>query len=478
MEIIPAAAALTPPPSGQPPLINLAPRDVEALADELLAYHAHFAPLFHRSEQRAWALTYLQGQLADLERKSIEPMALALADGNVQAMQQFISLGAWDDAAVLQTHQHLVAETLGDADSGVLIIDGCDFPKQGRYSVGVARQWCGALGKVANCQASVVACYASQHGYTLLDRQLYMPKQWFTPAYQHRRERCGVPADLTFRTQPELAWELIQALHTRQVVPFEWVIGDEHFGNNPVLLDRIAAAQLCYLMEVPHTTLVWRERPATAVPPPNGKKGRRPQRPRLLADAPAATRVDDVASDGALRWRYYQIQEGAKGPLVAAFAFVRVVAVRDGLPGPDQWLVLRRSLGERPQLKTYLSNAPATTPHATLVRKSGMRWPVEATILECKSELGMDHYEVRGWVGWHHHMTMTLLAHHFLVRQRCRLGKKIGGIDGAASAAPVAGDAAQTRDRRRNGHSTHPVYPRSKSCGLLRPPQAAAAPAR
>jgi len=212
MDIIPSAAGLAPPPSGQPPVINLAPRDLTALADELVAYHAHFAPLGERSEQRQWALTYLHGQLLDLERKSIEPMALAHPDGNVQAMQQFISLGAWDDAAVLKTHQQLVSDTLGDPDSGVLILDGCDFPKQGTYSVGVARQCCGALGKVANCQASVVACYASQHGYTLVDRRLYMPKQWFSPAYQARRQRCGVPDDLAFQTQSELAWSLIKRL--------------------------------------------------------------------------------------------------------------------------------------------------------------------------------------------------------------------------------------------------------------------------
>jgi SRSO17 transposase len=444
MEIIPSAATLTPPPSARPPVINLAPRDVAALADDLVAYHAHFAPLFVRAEQRQWALTYLHGQLADLDRKSIEPMALALADGNVQAMQQFISVGAWDDAAVLKVHQQLVADTLGDPETGVLIIDGCDFPKQGTHSVGVARQWCGALGKVANCQASVLACYASQHGYTLVDRQLYMPEKWFTPAYQQRREKCGVPGDLTFQTQPELAWKLIERLHSEHVLRFAWVIGDEHFGNNPILLDRIARAQLSYFMEVPHDTLVWRERPETAVPPPSGKKGRPPQRPRLVADAPAPLRVDVVASDGALHWRYYQIQEGAKGPLVALFAFVRVVVVRDGLPGAEVWLVLRRSLGARAQLKTYLSNAPAATPPATLVGKSGMRWPVEASILECKSEVGMDQYEVRGWKGWHHHLTMTLLAHHFLVRQRCLGGKKIGRVDGAASAAPVAGGVAQT----------------------------------
>jgi SRSO17 transposase len=444
MHIIPSAANLAPPPSAQPPIINLAPRDVEALANELLAYQALFAHHFLRSEQRHWALAYLQGQLTDLDRKSIEPMALAHEDGNVQALQQFISLGAWEDAALLKTHRTLVADTLGDLESGVLILDGCDFPKQGNHSVGVARQWCGALGKVANCQASVVAAYASQHGYTLVERELYMPEKWFSPAYQDRRENCGVPADLTFQTQPEIAWELIKRLHTEKLLPFRWVIADEHFGNNPVLLDRIAAAQLIYFMEAPHNTLVWRERPATFVPPPSGKKGRPPQRVRLVAEAPAPSRVDEVASDPTLHWQVYQIQEGAKGPLIAEFARVRVVALRDGLPGPEVWLVLRRSLGEGGQLKTYLSNAPSTTPQSALAHTSGMRWPIEMAILESKSEVGMDQYEVRGWKGWHHHLTMTLLAHHFLVRQRCRMGKKIGRVDGAASAAVVAGSVTQT----------------------------------
>src|SRR5215210_2011684 len=205
MEHIFAAGSVVPPPSGRPPEHNLAPRDVEALADELVAYHAHFAPLFQRSEQRTWALAYLHGQLLELERKSIEPMALALDGGDVQAMQQFISQGAWDDDAVLERHQALVADTLGDADTGVLILDGCDFPKQGTHSVGVARQWCGALGKVANCQASVVACYASKHGYTLVDRRLYLHESWFTPEARARYERCGIPEDASFQTRPELA---------------------------------------------------------------------------------------------------------------------------------------------------------------------------------------------------------------------------------------------------------------------------------
>jgi SRSO17 transposase len=437
-----AAGSVVPPPSGRPPDHNLAPRDVAALADELVAYHAHFAPLFQRAEQRTWALAYLHGQLLDLERKSIEPMALALEGGNVQGMQQFISDGPWDDQRVLEQHQALVAETLGDPDTGVLILDGCDFPKQGTFSVGVARQWCGALGKVANCQASVVACYASHTGYTLVDRRLYLHKRWFSEEYRARWERCGIPEGTPFRTRPELAAELVTSLHRRGVLPFQWVTCDEQFGDQPELLDQIASLGLFYLAEVPHDTHVWVERPPTEVPA-RGKRGPAPRRERVRADAPSSVRVDVLAAQVApSQWQRSQIKEGAKGPLVAEFAFVRVVQVRNELPGEESWLVLRRSLGEQPALKTYLSNAPATTRKRTLVWASGMRWPVESAIEESKGEVGLDQYEVRGWVGWHHHTALSLLAHHFLVRQRCRMGKKICGVDGSAGACPAAGGLA------------------------------------
>lgn len=214
--------------------------------------------------------------MLDLERKSIEPMALE--GGNVQAMQQFISEGAWEDEPVLEAHRRLVAETLGDVETGVLVIDGCDFPKQGKESVGVARQYCGALGKVANCQASVVACYASDRGYTLVDRRLYLPQKWFSQEYAQRRHKCDVPAGVTFRTQPELAWEMIEGL--RGELPFGWVTFDEHFGDDPALLDRVDAAGLFYLAEVPHDTRVWLRRPRTQVPSAKGT-GRSPSREKL-----------------------------------------------------------------------------------------------------------------------------------------------------------------------------------------------------
>jgi SRSO17 transposase len=434
--------ATQPPPSAQPPTANLGARDVAALAEELAAYHAHFAPLFARAEQRRQAAHYLTGQLLDLERKSIEPMALALPGGNVQALQQFIGVGAWDDEAVLQRHQALVAETLGDPDTGVLIVDGCDFPKQGTHSVGVARQWCGALGKVANCQASVVAGYASARGYTLVDRRLYLPEKWFSADYRQRRQRCGVPADATFQTRPELAGDMITALRRRGALPFRWVTADEHFGVNTPFLDRVAALGLDYFVEVPQDTRVWLARPRTAVPPAK-PPGRPPRRERVQPGESAPVRVDQLAAQlPAGAWHAWTIKEGAKGPLVAKFACLRAVAVREYLPGPDVWVVLRRHLGDPGETKVYLSSAPASTSEETFVWLAGMRWPVESAILEAKSELGLDHYEVRGWVGWHHHTAMTLLAHHFLVRLRCRVGGKGAGPHRAAGPPAPAGHPA------------------------------------
>ena len=400
MEIALRAPDRLPPPSARPPLLGVTPDEVAALHDELLAYHAEFAALFRRAEQRYWALKYTEGQLLPLERKSIAPLADALDGGNVQAMQQFIGVGGWDDAAVLVKHQQLVAETLGEDDTGVLIIDGCDFPKQGRASVGVARQYCGPLGKVAHCQASVVACYASARGSALVDRRLYLPEEWLAEGHRAGRRRCGVPPETRFQTRTELAWAMVAGLHAQGALPFRWVTGDEHCGNTPVLLDRIADAGLAYCMEVPHNVRVWPTRPATAIPPPTGKKGAPATRLRLAPDAPAPLRVDALAAQlppGA--WRPALIQEGSKGPLVAEVAFVRAVAVRDGPPGPDVWVVFRRTLDAARELQAYLCNAAADTPRETLVWLLGLRWPVEQAIKEGKEELGLDHDAVRGWPG-------------------------------------------------------------------------------
>jgi SRSO17 transposase len=405
-----------------PPELELRPEEIEALAEELMDFHETFAELYYRVEQAHWGYKYLQGLMLPIERKSIQPMALGLEGGNVQAMQQFIGQGMWEDEKLLEKHRQLVDETLGEAD-GVYIIDGSEFPKKGEHSVGVARQWCGRLGKVDNCQAGVFGAYASRKGYTLVDRRLYLPDEWFDQAHQDRWHKCAIPEEVVFKTKPELALEMLATAVEEGHLRFAWVTCDEGFGANPAFLDGVDHLARWYLAEVPHDTRVWLHRPHTEVPPGSGQ-GHPPSRERLQPGQPAAQRVDEVAAslpDDA--WQPYRIKEGSKGPLVAEFACLRAVAVRDQLPGPEVWLILRRSLGDEPELKTYLSNAPADILISELVRVSGIRWPIETAIEECKGGLGMDHYEVRTWLGWHHHITLCLLAHHFLVRAQLRLKK-------------------------------------------------------
>jgi SRSO17 transposase len=341
----------------------------------------------------------------------------------VRAMQSFISEGQWNDERLLHQHWKEVEADLG-ADDGVLMVDGSDFPKQGVHSVGVKRQYCGELGKRANCQAGVFVGYVSLQGYTVLDRRLYVPTEWLTDdAYAARRQQCGLPPDLTFKTKPVLAQEMLAAVVKAQSLRCRWVVADEAFGGNPGFLEGVAALGLWYFTEVPHTTRVWRERPAIHVPPWRGR-GRRPQRARVVEGAPEARPVGEVAAAlPAEAWTRQTIKEGSQGPLVAEFAAMRVIAVRDTLPGPAVWLVLRRHL-ETGELKSYLCNAPVETVREKLVQMSGMRWPIETCFEDSKQLLGMGDYEVRSWTGWHHHMTLVILAHFFVVRMSLRLKKK------------------------------------------------------
>jgi SRSO17 transposase len=335
-------------------------------------------------------------------------------------MQQFIGQGRWQDERLLQKHGQLVNETLGE-DDGVYIVDESGFPKKGQHSVGVGRQWCGVLGKVENCQVGVFGAYASRQGYTLVDHRLFLPEDWFDDDHRERWEKCGIPEETTFQTKPEIALERLQAVVAHGSLRFRWVTCDELYGRSPDFLDGVAALDRWYLAEVPHNTRVWKTRPETAVPAWSGR-GPHPTKERLLPSEPEAQRVDEIAArlkpDA---WQPYLIKEGSKGPMVAQFAFLRGVAVRDELPGPDVWIVFRRGLSKDAELKVYLSNASLDTPVTELVRVAGLRWPVETAIEEGKDGLGMDHYEVRSWLGWHHHMTECLLAHHFLVRCQKRL---------------------------------------------------------
>lgn len=405
-----------------PPDCNLSPRDVEAFVDELAAYHAQFAAAFRRPEQFKWSGVYLNGLLGDPPRKSIEPIAL-WAGVNVRDLQHFIGQSRWSIEPVIDRHQRLINATLGE-DDAVALIDESGMVKQGEDSVGVGPQYCGAVGKVANSQVGVFLGYVSHRGYTLADGRLYLPEAWFDADHAEKRKRCGVPEDLTFKTKPVIALELLAETIKRGHLRFKWVAIDALYGDTPEFLDGVAKLDKWYFAEVACSTQVWRRRPAVVRPRGSGR-GRRPTRMRLRTPSHRPSRVDElVRRIPKAGWSRYTIKEGSKGPIICDFAFLRVTVVRKGLPGDQVWLVIRRNVDNPKEIKFYLSNAPAETDTTELVRVSGMRWPIEIAFKENKDEIGLDQYETRSWLGWHHHMTLSFLAHHFLVRVRVRLKER------------------------------------------------------
>jgi SRSO17 transposase len=419
-------ASRRPPASGRKPTDRMSTRDVTMSAEELQVFHRQFQPLFPRREQRDESLLYLCGQLSNLERKTIEPMVLSLLgpDPNaIRGLQQFIGQGEWDSAALMRHAQGLVSTWLGEED-GVVIVDGSGFPKQGKHSVGVARQYCGALGKIANCQEGVFLVYASRRSYAFVDERLYVPAEWFSDESRKRRKACGMPETLTFRTEPELGLEMITALVGRGVIPFRWVTCDESYGKIPAFLDGIAALDKWYLAEVPSDTRVWLRTPPIEPPGP-GLMGRPRTYPRVKRTAPRPLEMRALMVQlPRATWQRRKIQEGSKGPMIVELAFVRVTPVREELPGSRGWAIFRRTLGSQPETKFYLSNAPADCSKQELTRITGMRWPVETALEEGKGEVGLDHFETRTWQGWHHHMLQSFLAHLFLMHLRLLFQKK------------------------------------------------------
>ena len=400
------------------PECNLSEQDVKQFMDEMRNYAELFSPAFERTEQWEWSRAYLRGLLGDATRKNVERMALELGEKE-RSMQYFIGQSPWKAEPVFAIHQRLVAETLGEAD-GVVLIDESGVVKQGDDSVGVAAQYCGSVGKIANSQMGVYLGYASRKGYSLIEGQLFMPDAWFDDEHATKRAACGVPMEQKPQTKPEIGLELLKRALQRDSLPFRWVAADELYGDSPAFRDGVAALNKFYFTEIKCSTLIWRTRPEMYLPEWKGH-GRHPTRLRVRNLTDAHMKVDALAAlIPPTGWTTATIKEGSKGPIVCDFAFLRVIEARKNLPGPEVWLIIRRNLDDPSVVKFYFSNAPAETPVIEFVRISGMRWPIETIFEEAKGEVGFDHYELRSWIGWHHHMLLVALAHHFLVRLRIR----------------------------------------------------------
>jgi SRSO17 transposase len=416
------------------PTFDLVPSDVEGFMDELWEFQSAFHDCFARSEPRAHFFDYMVGQYSRLERKSIEPMALRVEGGAVRGLQRFISDVHWDEEQMLWNYHQLVADALGEPD-GVLMFDETGFVKKGTDSVGVARQYCGPVGKVENCQVGVFAGYASRHGYALVDKRLFLPEGWWTDAYAARRTRCNVPSELTFQSKPQLAAAMLETIRHEGLLPFKYIVADCLYGNSPTFLDAVdACVGSTALAAIPSETRCWLQRPRTEEKSYKYKGETRAKRVVLAPDSAPSTVATVAASLPASSWYRRQVSEGSKGPIKYEFARQRVTLGQDGLPERTVWLVLKRTMGPEPSYAYAISNAPVSTPLSTFVWLSGLRWAIEQCFEEGKTELGMDHYEVRKYAGWHHHMLTTMLAHFFLWHLKLRLGKKSSGSDRVTTA--------------------------------------------
>ena len=375
-----------------------------------------FRDCYVRSDQRDDGEALVKGLLSNLDRKSIEPIALHYQK-HPRVMQEFMQEARFNHAGMLKIYENELSKRVNDPD-GMLSCDSSELVKKGNHSVGVARQHCGRLGKTENCQSGVFIGYASDKGYGLVSYNLFMPEKWFTDEYEPLRKKCHVPEHVTFKTKPEMAAEMLNAAFRSGMFPAKWIGCDSLFGASKTFLDSLPKGYY-YFADIHSPTLVWRERPEVALPKHKGLDGR--PTTRLKTSFPPVP-ASQIATDDSIPWERVVLAEGSQGPIVADVKVLRVIESRDNLPGNEVWLYIRRFMDGK--LKFSLSNAPADIPKVELHRAATLRWPIEQCFEECKSFLGLGHCEARSWNAWHLYIMFILIAHLFILEVRQRFKKK------------------------------------------------------
>lgn len=386
----------------------------EEQREDLSHFLEPLLPLFGRSERRHWGKFYVQGLLLEGRRKTAAGMAREYG-GNEQAIQQFVSDSPWDWMAVRRELARQMTQDLSSKHKGWIIDETC-FPKQGEHSVAVARQYCGTLGNAANSQSAVSLNFVTEKVAFPLDFKLYIPEDW-SEDYD-RREKVGLPADIVFQRHWEIALGIIDAALSWGI-PQGVVIGDCNYGEAAEFRIALNERNLLYALGVPKKLSVWLEEVDLS-------------RPIHVNQLPKPMNLLDVAKSlPKSRWKTVTWRDGSKGPLSSRFARVRVQPAHAGRiwnkPEQMQWLLIEWPEGEPEPIRYYFLNLPEKTRLKELVYWARMRWPVEQNYRELKDELGMDHFEGRSYQGWHHHVTLTMMAFDFLIRERLKEDKK-GGV--------------------------------------------------
>ena len=396
------------------------PTNAPVWLDRLLTWLEPFENDFGHVAQRGAFRRDVLGLLSDSRRKSMSAMlARVSAPGSYEAFQHFIADAPWTAENVWRR----LRATISDRE-GVLILDGTSFPKQGTQSVGVARQYCGTLGKVANCQVAVTVALWTGTRAWMLGASLYLPDAWLTP---EARQRARIPATTRFQEKWRLALTLLRQVRTSGITVTA-VLGDAEFGDNATLRRTLHRAKLPYALGVSSTLTVFPGTPTLTVAAPLVGKGR-PRTRRLLAPGVQSRSISAFAAElPAKAWRIITWRNGINRPWRARFLARRVTPAHDWRQrrlAPEVWLLCERDLGSTPRTKYYLVDLPSTTPLKTLVRLAHQRWAIEQQYQELKDELGLDHFEGRSLPGWQRHVVLTALAYAWLQAERRRRGARL-----------------------------------------------------
>lgn len=370
-------------------------RALESLPDELERFASAFDSCVKTSPSRQHLRRYVAGQIGDRPRKSVEPIALA-AGVPPRTLQEFLASHRWDESAIEACLQARIGRDHGHGEA-IAVVDETSFPKKGDHTPGVKRQHCGATGKVDNCVVTVHVGYVAGDFHALLSGEPFVPEDWIEDA--ERCEEAGLPKGHRFRTKWQIALEQLERA-CQSGVRFKWLCADEYYGRAHAFRLGVADLDVRYVVEIPCNQTAHLAGRDLAEP---------------------ARRVDSLWGRGGPSWQRWHVKDTTKGPAVWEVRAVRVRAVEERVAGEEQWLLIARNALNHDEVKYFLSNAPADTSVATLLRVAFCRWHVERLFQESKTEVGMDHYEGRTWQGLVRHLILTAVSVLFLAEQRQRL---------------------------------------------------------
>ena len=394
-------------------------KELKEIRHNLDEFLKEFDDCIKTAPSREHFRTYTGGQLSDLERKSVEPIALE-AGVPPRTLQAFLNMLVWDETAVRLRVQDVVMRDHAE-ENAIALIDETSFPKKGDKTAGVQRQYCGATGKTDNCVVTVDLGYCAGNFHTLVDADLYLPKETWD-ADRRRCRNAGIPDDVVYREK----WVIALALLERSMengMRFKWLTADELYGGCGAFRSGASALGLHYVVEVPRSTCGWLRRPATLGPGDRSAPGRPRTRVTLSPKAPPARRVDELWLHGGPSWEAFHIKETEKGPMVWEARVGDIYVPENGLPAQKRCLIVARNVLDG-EIKYFLCDTPKGTPVETLLHVAFSRWRIERIFEDAKGQVGLDHFEVRNYLPLMRHMILSMVSLLFLMRETQKLRKK------------------------------------------------------